>query len=153
MHRLFISATLWLAFTLPAFGLSAEIPVTPTGLDQGKFLFSVTNSVIQGGRAFHIAITGIREAIPADSNVGLCLATHWAHGSEIAEAKPKTPITLKKAGRLWKLDFIAATQLLTNADLCLVFTVYPQAFTKDGKRIPIPSCDFYKIKLRDFIQP
>ena len=153
MHRVFIITAFLLSFALSAFGLSMEIPVTPTSLNQGTYLFSVTNRVIGNELSFHITITGIRDVIPTDSSVGLCIATRWANGSQIIGAEPKTPITLKKDDRVWKMDFIASSELLTNADLCLVFTVYPQAFTKDGKRIPIPSCTFYEIKLRDFIKP
>src|SRR5277367_4652976 len=143
MHRVFIITAFLLAFALSAFGLSMEISVTPTSLNQGTYLFSVTNRVIGNELSFHITITGIRDVIPTDSSVGLCIATHWTNGSQIIGAEPKTPITLKKDDRVWKMDFIASSELLTNADLCLVFTVYPQAFTKDGKRIPIPSCTFY----------
>jgi hypothetical protein len=153
MHRIFIITTFWLAFALSAFGLSVEIPVTPTSLNQGTYLFSVTNSVIGDGRLFHISIKGIRDVIPSDSHVSLCIATRFRHGSQIIETEPKTPITLKKDDHLWKLDFVASSELLTNADVCLVFSVLPQAFTKDGKRVPIASCSFYEIKLHDFIKP
>ena len=153
MHRVFIITTFCLAHALTAFGLSMEVPVTPTGLNQGTFLFSITNNIIADGRSFHITIMGIHDVIPTDSRVALCIATHWENGSQIAEAEPKTPITLKKSDRLWKMDFNASSELLANADLCLVFTVYPQAFTKDGNRVSIASCDFYEIKLRDFIKP
>lgn len=153
MNRAFIITIFWLVLALSAFGLSMEIPVTATSLNQGAYLFSVSNSVAGDGRTFHISITGTHDIIPTDSIVGLCIATHWTHGSQIIGAEPKTPLTLKKGGRLWKVDFTASNGLLTNADLCLVFTVYPQAFTKDGKRILIASCTFYEIKLRDFIKP
>ena len=153
MRRVLIIAFFGAALALSAFGLSTEIPVTPSSLDQGTFLFSVTNNVIRDGVSFHVTITGKNRAIPTNSSVGLCIATHWTNGSQILPAEPRTPVTLKKDERLWKVDFIASSGLLTNADLCLVFTVQDYATTKDGKRIPMPSCDFYEIKLRDFLKP
>src|SRR5476649_367400 len=74
MHRVLIITAFWLALVLSAFGLSMETPVTPTSLNQGTYLFSVTNSVIGDGLSFHITIKGMHGDIPNDSSVGLCIA-------------------------------------------------------------------------------
>ena len=72
---------LGLAFVLSgdlcAFGLMAEIPVTPNSLDQGTYVFSVSTNSVQGGTSFHITINAKTNIFSPDSSAGLGIVTHW----------------------------------------------------------------------------
>lgn len=156
MHRLFITPIFWFGLILPAHGLSVEIPITTTNLDQYKYVFSVSTNAATNGIAFHVTITAKREDVPSDSTAGLSMVTHTKDvgGSThaIEAVKPAIQVTLKKDKRVWEADFTASFELLQKPGICFVFTETAHAII-DGKSVAMPSADFYEIKLRDFLKP
>lgn len=155
MHRLFVTIGLWLALVLSARGLSVEIPVTTTNLDQYKYRFSISTNAATGGVAFHVIVTAKKEDIDADSEAGLSIVTHTktrdGETHSIVSVKPEIPLTVKKHKRVWEADFTVSFKLLKKPGLCFVFTEFAHA-TIDGKSVGMPSADFYEIKLRDFLK-
>ena len=154
MHRSFTSV-LWLSLILSAHGLSVEIPVTATNLDQYKYRFAISTNAATNGVAFHVTITAKKEDIPSDSAVGLSIVTHTqdARGSthSIEGVKPTVEVRLKKDNRVWTADFTTSHELLKKPGLCLVFTEITHTIV-DGKRVSMPSADFYEIRLQDFLK-
>jgi hypothetical protein len=144
-YRVLVVAIFFLSLVSSAFGLSEEIPVTTNGLDQGKYVFSVVTRTTTNGIAFHVVISKKASAIPANSNVGVCIVTHWdgGSGSEISPVKPEIKVTLKRGGHSWTADFVASQELLQTAGASFVFTEYEYPGT----------AEFYEIKLRDFAPP
>jgi hypothetical protein len=155
MHRSFITFILWLTLILSAHGLSVEIPVTTTNLDQDKYRFAISANAATNGVAFHVTITAKKEDVPSDSDVGLSIVTQTqdASGSthSIAGAKPTVEVRLRKDKRVWTADFTASEELLKKPGLCFVFTEIAHTIV-DGKRVAMPSADFYEISLRDFLK-
>ena len=156
MRRLFTTSILWLSLILSAHGLSVEIPITTTNLDQYKYVFSVSTNAATNGVAFHVTITAKREDVPSDSTAGLSIVTHTkdVDGSthSIEAVKPAIQVMLKKDKRVWEADFTASFELLKKAGFCFVFTETAHTII-DGKSVAMPSADFYEIKLRDFLKP
>ncbi|MEO7298310.1 MAG: hypothetical protein ABI042_07005 [Verrucomicrobiota bacterium] len=155
MHRLFITAVFLLGLILSAHGLSVEISVTPTNLDQYKYVFVISTNAAPNGVAFHVAITAKREDISSDSTAGLSIVTHKNEGGNrthsIEGVKPAIPVVLKKESRVWKADFTVSHDLLKKPGLCFVFTERAHA-NIDGKSVAMESADFYEIKLQDFLK-
>lgn len=147
-------ALLWLALCLPAFGLSTEISVTPQSLDQGAFLFSITNQPATNGLAFHVTITAKNPPILPDSIVNLASASSSDDGRsrQISPAQPEPPVTLTKSDRVWLADIIVPKELMADTNLCLLFTVPVYDIRQDGTRMRMPADEFYEIKLRDFVR-
>ena len=155
MHRLFVTLCLWLPLVFSAHGLSVEIPVTTTNLDQYKYRFSVSTNATTGGVSFHVVVTAKKENIHADSETGLSIVTHTntrdGETRSIARVKPEIPLRVKKDKRVWEADFTVSFELLEKPGLCFVFTEIAHG-TIDGKSVAMPSADFYEIKLRDFLK-
>lgn len=155
MHRFFVTLGLWLTFVVSAHGVSVEIPVTTTNLDQHKYRFSISTNAAAGGVAFHVIVTAKKEDIHVDSEVGLSIVTHTkTRGEEtdsIENVEPEISVRLKKDKRVWEADFTVSSELLEEPGLCLVFTDIAHA-TVDGKSVAMPSAEFYEIRLRDFLR-
>jgi len=155
MHRSFIMSVLWLSLILSAHGLSVKIPVTTANLDQYKYRFAISTNATTNGVAFHVTITAKKEDVPLDSTVGLSIVTHTqdASGSthSIEGVKPSVEVRLRRDERVWTADFTASHELLKKPGLCLVFTELAHRIV-DGKRVAMPSADFYEIRLQDFLK-
>jgi hypothetical protein len=132
---------------LSASGRSAEFPITPKNLDQGRFVFSISTSPAQEGIAFHVTITAKTGIMPSDAHASLSIVTSTQSARSIGPVKPELQVTLQKEDRIWTADFVASIDLLKNPDVCLVFNVPAH----DDKGVPMPAVDFYEIKLRDFL--
>jgi hypothetical protein len=154
--NLILCLALVLSGGLSAYGLSVEIPVTSNNLDQGQCAFSISNNGVKDGVSFHVTIIAKNSGIISNSTAALSIVTHWANGSgsgsEIIGAKHVTQITVKKDNRIEEADFNVSRELLKNTDLYFIFAVYLYDTTKDGRRIPMASADFYEIRLRDFLK-
>jgi len=147
-----IAAAFWLVLVLSARGSSIDIPVTPTSLDQGQFLFSISTQPAEWGMSFHVTITATSGDIPPDSDAGLSVVTTSTEGARsMGPVKDEPPLTLQKGDRIWKADFIASNSLLENPNVCFVFGVIAHAM-ENGKSVPMPSADIYEIKLHDFLK-
>jgi hypothetical protein len=155
MRCLFVASVLWLSLVLSVHGVSVEIPITTTNLDQYKYRFSVSTNAATNGVAFHVIITAKRDDVPSDSTVGLSIVTHTKEpgGSthSIEGVKPKVKVGLKKDKRVWAAEFTVPYQLLEKPGLCFVFTEFAHMIV-DGKRVAMPSAVFYEIRLRDFFE-
>jgi len=151
MRRLLTLCILWLGLVLSAHGLSVEIPITTTNLDQYRYLFAISTNAVTNGITFHVTIAAKKEDIHADSGAGLSIVTHTKSSSSITNVKPEIHVTLRKDKRAWAADFTVSYELLEKPGLCFVFTANAHA-TIDGKRVLMPSADFYEIKLRDFLK-
>ena len=143
MHRLFVTLGLWLALVLSAHGMSMEVPVTTTNLDQSKYRFSISTNAATGGVSFHVIVTAKKEDIHANSEVGLSIVTHTKTGTgevhSIVRVKPEIPVRVKKDKRVWEADFTVSFELLEKPGLCFVFTENSQAtISMDGKSVPVP---------------
>ena len=154
MHRLFVTLGLWLTLVFTVHGVSVEIPVTTTNLDQYKYRFSVSTNATTGGVTFHIIVTAKKDDIHADSEIGLSIVTHTKSGDgeihSIAGVKPEIPVTTKRDLRVWTADFTVSHDLLKKPGLCFVFTEFAHSII-DGKSVVRPSADFYQIQLKDFL--
>jgi len=153
--KLILCLTLVLSGILSAYGLCAELPVTPNSLSQGNYIFSISTNRVENGIFFHVTIASKADPIPPESSAGLCVVTHWEPGGgQIVPAKPAINVVLKKNSHNWTADFTVPNELLKSPDLCFVFSVPDFWITKDGKRIiPATSFTFFEIKLRDFLKP
>jgi hypothetical protein len=147
---------LWLTLVVSAYGLSDEISVTATNLDQYNYHFSVSTNPAPGGVTFHVTITAKRDNIPADySKVGISLVTHAktrdGESRSITGVKTEIPVSIKKEKRVWEAHFTVSFELLEKPGLCFVFTEFAHE-TINGKTVAMPSADFYEIKLLDFLK-
>jgi hypothetical protein len=140
MCRILTITIFWLALVSTGFALSEEIQVTPNGLDQGEYVFSVDANAVKEGVAFHVVISKKGGDIPPHSNVGISVVKHWNGGSEILPAKPETKVTLKRGEPSWTADFVASSSLLQTAGASFVFTEY----------VYFGTAEFYEIRLQDF---
>jgi hypothetical protein len=152
MIRIAAIAVLSFALAFTASALSVEIPVTPTGLDQGGYIFSVVTNSAPDGIAFHIVISAKAGEISPDSDVGVSVVHHWDGGCEIEPAKPHVNVALKRTPGIWTTDFIASRQLLQSPNTCFIFTAYSHAVIH-GKLVGMPSAEFFEIRLADFAKP
>ncbi len=155
MHHLFITTFLWLAVTFTVWGTTAEIPVTPTGLDTYFYIFSVSTNATQGGIAFHVTMTAKTTDIDTnDSSAGLEIVTHTktSGGGLLVSCQPweqSMPVTLRREKRSWMADFIVSSELLKNPNLYFNFGFLAHSVV-NGKSIPMPSVTRYEIRLEDF---
>ena len=154
MHRLFIAPIIWFALVLSAYGVSTEIPVTPSNIDHYKYGFSISAKDTKDGMAFHVTITakpGTND-IPSDSAADLKVVAHTPDGETTIRAmEPAIKVAVKNDKRIWEADFTILNELLKKSGLCFVFTEIAHT-TIDGKSVAMPSADFYEIKLRDFFK-
>jgi hypothetical protein len=145
-----------LNIVLSAQGVSVEIPITTTNLDQSKYRFSISTNTAAGGVAFHVIVAAKKENIHADSGAGISIVTHTVTNGgsthSMAGVKPEIPVTMKKNKRDWEADFTVSYDLLKKPGLCFVFTEIAHD-TINGKIVAMPSADFYEIRLRDFLHP
>ena len=144
---------LWLALVLigvlSVYADSMIFPVTPISLDQGQFVFSVSTNLTQEGISFHVTITAKTGVIYPDSQAHLNTVTTTPNSGTI---QPVKSVILKKNDHFWTADFVATPELLKTPGVCFVFIAQGHTI-KNGKAIPIPSADFYEIKLQDFLKP
>ena len=143
MHRTSVTLGLWLALVLSAHGLSVEIPITTTNLDQYKYRFSIATNAAAGGVSFHIIVTAKKEDIPADSEASVANVTHtktrYGVASSMAGVRPAIPVRVKTDKRVWEASFTVSHELLEKPGLCFVFTENSQVtITMDGKSVPVP---------------
>ena len=154
-YRLFVTLGLWLALVLSAHGLSVEIPITTTNLDQYKYRFSIATNAAAGGVSFHIIVTAKKEDIPADSEASVAIVTHtktrYGVASSMAGVRPAIPVRVKTDKRVWEASFTVSHELLEKPGLCFLFTELAHA-TIHGKTEVDCHADFYEIKLRDFLK-
>lgn len=155
MHRSFITSVLWLSLILSTHGTSLEIPVTSTNLDQSKYRFAISTNVATNRIAFHVTITGKGEDVPSDSVVSLSIVAHTQNGSHstrsIEGVEPPVEMRLGKDRRVWTADFTVSRKLLKKPGLCLVFTELAHTIV-DGRRVFMPSAQFYEFRLKDFLK-
>jgi len=148
--KIILCLALVLSGGLSACGMSIEWPVTPKSLDQGQFVFSISTNSLKEGVSFHVTITAKTGIIPSDSVLYLCLVTTTAGGGgSIVPVTAGPKVTLQKDGHIWKADFVASSDMVKNPDFYLDFDV----IAHDAKGVPMPSADFYEIKLHDFLKP
>jgi hypothetical protein len=147
--KLILGLALVLSGGLSAYADSMIFPVTPTNLDQGQFVFSISTNSTPAGISFHVTITAKTGVIFPDSQADLSTVTRTPNSGTI---QPVKSVTLKKNDHYWTADFIATPELLKTPDLCFVFTAYCHA-TENGKSILMDCADFYKVKLQDFLKP
>ncbi len=136
---------------LTASAYMADIPVTTNNLDQGTYVFSVSNNAAQGGKAFHITITSKQGDFSPYSLVWLDMK-HEKNVDSIQPESLKPQITLKKDDHTWKVDFIASNELMKRPDICFIFEEIPYVIGPDGKRPLLGGGSFYEIKLWDFLK-
>ncbi len=127
---------------------SVIFPVTPTNLDQGQFAFSVSTNLTQEGISFHVTIAAKTGEIYPDSQAHLSTVTKTPNAGTI---QPVKSVTLKKNDHFWTADFITTPELLKTPGICFVFIAQGHAIN-NGKTIPMPSAEFYEIKLEDFLR-
>ena len=149
MLRLSIAFVVWLALVSPACALVAEDPVSPRFLETDSYLLSVSTNAAQDGVAFHVTVTAKKFDIEANSWARLEIITHKS--VTMTHSKPATPVTLVKAERVWKVDFIISREALNNPDLYFVFGVPYDPL--NGKQIPLPDAYIYQIRLQDSAKP
>jgi len=118
---------------------SMIFPVTPTNLDQGQFVFSVSTNSTPEGISFHVTITAKTGVIFPDSQADLSTVTKTPNSGTI---QPVKSVILKKNDHFWTADFIATPELLKTPDLCFIFTAYCHTI-ENGNRQPkqwVDSC-------------
>ena len=157
MRLSFIALIVWSAFVSSACASSVELPVTPASLDTYAYAFSVSTNATGDSVAFHVTITSKQSDIFPDSSAGVDRVVHkkLSDGgleNSIGSVEPVIPVTLKKEQRVWTADFTVSRELLKNPDICFVFTALAHV-TMNGKTVPMPSAEFYELRLQDFIKP
>jgi hypothetical protein len=145
-----VALGLWFGLMLSASGHSVEISVTPTNLAQQKYVFSVSTNATPPGVAFHTTITAKSGEIPSDATASLAKVKHAGNSTSIEPVTPAIRVTLKKARRVWEADFTVSDDVLKQPGLCFVFTEIART-TVTGQTVPIPSADFYELRLQDFL--
>jgi hypothetical protein len=157
MRRSFIASIVWLAFISSACAESMELSVTHTKLDTYFYVFSVFTNATRDGVAFHVTVTSKQYDIYPDSSAGVDMVIHkkLANGGlegSVGPVEPVIAVALKKEKRVWRVDFTVSRELLKNPDVCFIFRVQAHD-TINGKTVPMPSADFYELRLEDFTKP
>src|ERR1700733_9684814 len=101
VRRILILLFLWLVVAGPAFGMSDELPVTPSSLDTYFYTFAVSTNTVTNGVGFHITISAKRGDIDTNyCNARLDTVRH-DHGSAIFQEPFETAIlvTVQKQPR------------------------------------------------------
>ena len=151
MRRLLITLPLWLAAAGRAFGLCTELPMTPSSLDTYSYRFAVSTHTVTNGVAFHITIAAKGDDIDTNYCAGNLETVRHNGGTEIGQEQfeKAIPVTVQKQPRKWTIDFAVSHELLKNPNLYFVF--WQQAVDRaHDKAIPMPSGDFYEVRLMDF---
>lgn len=153
MRRLLILLFVWLAVTVPVFGVCVEQPVTPSSLDTYDYAFAVSTNAVTNGVAFHITITAKRADIDTNYCSAHLDAVRHDDGTVIEPFKPEIPmLTIERRRRKWTVDFVVSHELLKNPELNFVF--WEEAVDRaNGKITPMPAGTFYEMRLMDFAPP
>ena len=144
MKLLLVLACLALAI-FPLRASAVFFPVTPSGLEQGGFLFAIKSDPVHDGNVqFHVVITAKNGHLP-DSGSGsvgfIDMRTGWS-------SMPGFNLDLKEGkrdGTSIRFDFTIPAGLLVSPHLFFVFNYDP---------VPnMPAVDLYYAKLKDFSGP
>jgi hypothetical protein len=151
VSRSLILLFFWLAVAGRAFGVCTELPVTPTSLDTYSYRFAVSTHTVTNGVAFHITIAAKGDDIDTNYCAAHLDTVRHNGGTEIGQEQfeKAIPVTVQKQPRKWTIDFALPHELLKDPNLFFVF--WEQAVDRaQGKAVPMPSGDFYEMRLRDF---
>lgn len=156
MRRAIIAATFWFVLISSACATSAEIPITPTNLDAGGYVFAVVAKPTGSNVSFHVIITSKKEDIYPDSGAVVDIITREKlpnGGLQISSEDVKSvKVTLEKGNRVWKADFIIPRELLKNPNLYFEYAELAHVMI-NGKITPMPSMTCYQMRLQDFAKP